>query len=131
VSKKEIRRAARDAFPKAKNASRAGSSRGGVYSKRTYKAKPRSGASGAARGAGSAGRAVPKPPSVKRSLIMGVVAAVFYFVLIQWVIHLGTSTYQSNLVIAGVGLLLFAGVNYLTESIRYRRYLNKRKDSDK
>lgn len=127
MSKKEIRRAARDAFPKAKNASRAGSSRGGVYGKRTYKAKPRAAASGA----GSTGRAAPKPPSVGRSLTMGAVAAVFYFVLIQWVIHLGNSTILSNLLVAALGLVLFASVNYLTESIRYRRYVRKRKDSGK
>jgi uncharacterized protein (DUF2062 family) len=123
VSKKEIRRAARDAFPKAKSASRARSGRGGAYGKRTYQAKPRA--------AASSGRNVPKPPSVGRSLIMGAVAAVFYFVLIQWVIHLGNSTFLSNLLVAALGLVLFAGVNYLTESIRYRRYVRKRKDSDK
>jgi hypothetical protein len=120
VSKKEIRRAARDAFPKAKGASRAGGSRGGAYSKRTYQAKPRAAAGG--------GRTVPKPPSIRRSLIMGAVAAVFYFVLIQWVIRLGNASLVSNLLVAAVGLLLFSGVNYLTENIRYRRYLRKRKD---
>jgi uncharacterized protein (DUF2062 family) len=124
VSKKEIRRAARDAFPKAKGASTAKKGRSGAYSKRTYQAKPRPAASSGARN-------VPKPPSIKRSVIMGAVVAVFYFVLIQWIIRIGDTSLRSNLVVAGVGLVLFSGVNYLTEGFRYRRYLRKKDGSGK
>jgi uncharacterized protein (DUF2062 family) len=124
VSKKEIRRAARDAFPKARGASSAKRGRGGAYSKRTYQAKPRAAANSGARN-------VPKPPSIKRSLIMGAFAAVFYFVLIQWIIRIGDTSLRSNLVVAGVGLVLFAAVNYLSEGFRYRRYLRKKEGSGK
>jgi galactitol-specific phosphotransferase system IIC component len=119
VSKKEIRRAARDAFPKAKSAQARG--RGGAYSKRKYQAKPRA-VGGAAGG-------------IKRSVIMGVVAGVFFFVLIQWIVpkwfHMAESSWQVNVLTAVVGVLLFSGVNYLSEGFRYRRYVSKHKGSDK
>jgi hypothetical protein len=126
VSKKEIRRAARDAFPKAKNASaarRRGSS--GAYGKRTRTAST----------ASAPGRAVPRPPSIRRSLIFGVVAAVLYFVFIQWLLPkffaVGSPSLTSNILVAVMGLLLFVGANYLAERYRYRRYLSKQKGSSK
>lgn len=110
MSKKEIRRASRDAFPKSKRA-------------RT------SGTSGKSTGGTTPNRNVPKPPSVTRSFIFGVIAAVFYFVLIQWIMKLSNST-TANLVIAVIGLFLFTGVNYVSEVIRYRRYIRKNQGSD-
>jgi hypothetical protein len=119
VSKKEIRRAARDAFPKAKNArTRQGSS------SRVKRTSASSSGSPAARN-------VPKPPSLVRSLIFGFIAAVFYFVLIQWIFRLNNTGVLANLLIAALGLLLFAGVNYLSEGFRYRRYLKKKSGSGK
>lgn len=126
MSKKEIRRAARDAFPKAKNASttkRRGT--GGAYSKRSHSVSPKP----------AAGRRVPSPPSIRRALILGAFAAVFYFALIQWAMprlfHVANSSLKSNLLVSFLGLFLFAGVNYMTDRFRYRRYVNKRKDSSK
>jgi hypothetical protein len=126
VSKKEIRRAARDAYPKAKGAAASkGRSTGGAYGKRrgTVPSRPTS------------GRAVPRPPSIRRSLIFGVVAGVLYFLFIQWglpkLFHVGTTSIASNLVVSAVGMLLFAGANYLSERYRYRRYLGKSKDTSK
>ncbi len=120
MSKKEIRRAARDAFPKAK-AGQARRGSGGAYSKRkrTVSARPAS------------GNNAPKPPSLKRAFLLGLLAAALYFVLIQWVIHLGGSTVYGNILFAVFGLVLFTGANYLSERFRYRRYLNKHKGSDK
>jgi hypothetical protein len=127
VSKKEIRRAARDAYPKAKGAAAArGRRTGGAYGKRqrTVSGRPVSG-----------GRAVPRPPSIRRSLIFGVVAGVLYFLFIQWglpkLFHVATTSVASNLVVSAVGMLLFAGANYLSERYRYRRYVAKSKDSSK
>lgn len=118
MSKKEIRRAARDAFPKAKGA-QAKRGTGGAYSKRKRTVST-----------GPAARSnAPKPPSIVRSLIFGVIAAVFYFVLIQWIMRLNDTSVYTNLLISVIGLVLFAGINYLTESFRYRRYL-KKKGSD-
>jgi hypothetical protein len=126
VSKKEIRRAARDAYPKAKRAAAArGRSTGGAYSKRqrTVSGRPAS------------GRAVPRPPSVRRSLIFGVVAGVFYFLFIQWglpgLFNVAKTSIASNLVVSAAGTLLFAGANYLSERYRYRRYVGKSKDTSK
>jgi len=121
VSKKELRRAARGAFPKAKNAStarRRGS--GGAYSKRQHAVGPR-----------ATGSSVPRTPSLKRALTMGVIAALLYFALIQWVIHLGNSTLLSNALIAALGFLLFTGAEYLAEQFRYRRYMRRHKGLDK
>lgn len=118
MSKKEIRRAAREAYPKAKNAS-AGRRRGnsGASSKRTNTAATRS----------AGGKAAPKPPSVKRSFIIAAFMAAFYFVLIQWVFHFAATNTYSNAIVAFVGLFIFAGVNYLMDRVRYRRYVNKQK----
>ena len=115
MSKKEIRRAARDAFPKAKGG-QAKRSSGGAYSKRkrTVSATPASRSN------------APKPPSIRRSIIFGLVAAVFYFVLIQWIMRINDTSVYTNLIISVVGLILFSGINYLTEGFRYRRYLKKK-----
>lgn len=126
MSKKEIRRAARDAYPKARGASTAkGRSTGGAYGKRKHTVASRP----------APGRAVPRPPSIKRSLIFGAVAAVLYFVFIQWglprIFNVKTTGIYSNLLVSVVGLLLFAGVNYISERFRYRRYISKHQGSSK
>ena len=122
MSKKEIRRAARDAFPKAKQASTARRrGTGGAYSKRTRTVAARPAARNSA----------PKSPSIRRSLVLGVVAGFLYFALIQWGFNPEKSTISDNLIIAAVGVLLFTGINYWAERFRYRRYLAKHKDSSK
>jgi len=116
VSKKEIRRAARDAFPKAKGGSTARKrSSGGAYTKRDYTASSQP----------AGGRRAPKPPSLVRSLVVGVAVGVLFFVVIQWLWRQEGVTTNYNLVVAAVGMVLFACVNYLTDSIRYRRYMRK------
>jgi hypothetical protein len=122
VSKKEIRRAARDAYPKAKNAPAAKKrGTGGAYGKRTYSAGPRP----------ARNRAIPGRPSFVRALTMGVMAGVLYFVIIQWVIHFKSSTTKSNILIGVFGTLLFTAANYVSGLFRYRRYMSKHKDSSK
>jgi hypothetical protein len=126
VSKKEIRRAARDAFPKARGAStaRARGTRGTVNRRQQTAA-----------GRPAPGRAVPRPPSIKRSLIFGAVAAVLYFVFIQWglprLFNVKSTGIYSNLLVSVLGLLLFAGVNYMSERFKYRRYIGKSKGPSK
>lgn len=120
MSKKEIRRAARDAFPKAKNASKAKKgSAGGAYSKRSYGTGARQ----------TGDRNTPKPPNLVRSLVVGVIVGFIYFVFIQWVLHIDGATTQTNVIFGVGGAILFACVNYLTESLRYRRYMRKRDGS--
>jgi hypothetical protein len=64
-----------------------------------------------------------------------VVAAVLYFVFIQWLLPkfftVGSPSLTSNILVAVMGLLLFVGANYLAERYRYRRYLSKQKGSSK
>ena len=123
MSKKQMRRAARDAFPKAKRASSAkGRGSGGAYSRRT--------SSGATRS--TASRPTVRPPSIKRSLIFGVIVAFLYFALLQWGLK-GASTW-TNVFFSLVGVFLFTGVNYWVERFKYQRHLrtqNERKDSSK
>jgi hypothetical protein len=119
VSKKEIRRAARDAFPKAKRSSTTkGKGKSGAYGRRA------SGSSGSA-----PSRPTVRPPSIKRSLIFGVIVAFLYFAFLQW--GLKGATTWTNAFFALVGVFLFTGVNYWVERFKYQRHLrkqNERKD---
>ena len=123
MSKKEIRRAARDAFPKAKRApTTKARSRGGAYSRRT---------SGGGTG-GASSRPAVRPPSIKRSLVFGVIVAFLYFAFLQWLLK-GATTW-TNVFFALVGVFLFTGVNYWVERFKYQRHLrkqNERKDLPK
>jgi hypothetical protein len=120
MSKKETRRAARQAFPKAKTpaAPKIGSGR-----------VPMKGSRGtASRGAT---RYVPKPPTLKRALIQGAILAVVYFLfieLIPWGTH---TTVVSNLMVSVGALVIFAGVAYFADRFKYQRYLRKQKGSSK
>jgi hypothetical protein len=122
VSKKEIRRAARDAFPKAKGTSAArGRGTGGAYGRRSLTVGPRS----------TAGRNVPRPPSVKRSAIIGVIWAVLYFAIIQW-LWKSSAGLGANAVFSVIGAILFTGVFYWVDRFKYRRYQRQHnKDSSK
>lgn len=118
MSKKEIRRAARDAFPKAKGA------QGG---RRGANGKQKSSA-----GSGSAtDKNVPKPPSVKRSVIIGALTAFAFFALIEWILHFNGSSTYGNLIFAGVAFILYSVLNYWMDWMKYRRYLKKNEDSRK
>jgi hypothetical protein len=122
VSKKEIRRAARGAFPKAKNASAAKRrSTGGAPGNRQRTV-----------GSGStARRPAPGPPSLVRSLILGVIAGFLYFALIQWAIHFDGSTTATNILVGVFGTVLFTAANYFAAMFKYRRYMKSHKDSSK
>lgn len=112
MSKKATRRAARQAFPKAKTPPPA---------KGSYRTRPRS--AGASR---STSRPTTKPPSVKRALIWGILMAVVYFLLIEYGWKSG-ATRLGNLIIAVVALVLFAAVVYAVDWYKYRRFQNKQK----
>jgi hypothetical protein len=120
MSKKATRRAAREAFPKAKT----------PPARRSRLDPPQHRSSSAKRkGGGSAYRpGVPKPPSIKRSVITGVIMAVLYFVVIQYAFKVG-GTIGYNLLIAFIGFIIFTGAVYGTDHFRYRRYLKKKASS--
>ncbi|MCE5254130.1 MAG: hypothetical protein LLG45_08005 [Actinomycetia bacterium] len=113
MSKKETRRAVRQAFPQLKNPAPARSR----YDTRAT--RPRSG-----KGRASAGQAL-RPPSLKRAAIQGVIVAVLYFIFIQWVWKSGATT-AANLVITALAFVVFTGVAYWVDRFKYQRNLRKR-----
>ena len=76
-------------------------------------------------------RNVPRPPSIRRSLIIGAATAFAFFALIQWVFHLSDTSTWGNILFAGVAMVLYTGLNYWMDRIKYRRYVNKSQGSDK
>jgi TRAP-type C4-dicarboxylate transport system permease large subunit len=121
MSKKETRRAARQAYPKAKNATATKSkTKSGAYTRTAAGQKSRPAAVN--RG--------PKPPRLKRSFIWGIVWAFVYFAVIEWLWRSGSTTTQ-NAVVAVIAVFLFTAVFYFTDKFKYRRYLRKQKDSSK
>ena len=120
MSKKEIRRAARDAYPKAKTSAARKSGSGGAYGKRSYSAGSGGGAS----------RTGARPPSLKRSAVVGVIWAVLYFAVIQWVWK-SNGTLLTNLIFAVAGAFVFTGIFYWMDRIKYRRYLRKNQGPSK
>ncbi len=118
MSKKETRRAARQAFPQAK-------STGGSRSSTTSRAK----GAGGGRNRRSASQTV-KPPTLKRAAIQGIIVAVLYFVFIQWLWKSGAAI-GANLLISGLAFILFTGVAYLVDRFKYQRSLRKTKGTTK
>ncbi|MBN1628575.1 MAG: hypothetical protein JW990_02320 [Thermoleophilia bacterium] len=119
MSKKATRRAAREAFPKAKTP---------ATTKGAYGSRSRT-------SVGSRSRTTParsgmKPPSWKRAVISGVAMAVIYFLLIQYGWKSGAST-LGNVIVAVIGFVIFAGVVYGIDRFKYQRYLRKQKPSSK
>jgi hypothetical protein len=137
VSKKEIRRAARDAYPalRAGAPSKRGST-GGAYGKRQITVggsrKKRSKAT-AARGA--AGRPAARTPSWKRAITMGLIMAFLYFVLIQWILPRFwvsfKASFSQNIFVAVLAAVMFPLILYWSDRMRYRRQQNKNGASKK
>lgn len=118
MSKKEKRRAARQAFPQAK-ASPTVRSRydlptgGGRSRKRSSTVKPGL-----------------KPPSLKRAAIQGVILAALYFVVIQW-LWKSNAPVGANLLFSAAGFVFYTGVAYWLDRFKYQRALRKNKSSAK
>ena len=119
MSKKEIRRAARDAYPKAKRVPAARKGTGGAYSKRTIAPGSRS----------ATGRSGARPPSVKRSAIIGLIWAALYFAIIQW-LWKSNASLEANIVFSVLGAILFTGVFYAVDWFKYRRYRRQHDNKD-
>ncbi|NLV71062.1 MAG: hypothetical protein GXY46_00445 [Actinobacteria bacterium] len=118
MSKKETRRAARQAFPQAKNPPST-RSRYDTRATRPRNSKSRT----------STARTL-KPPSVKKAAIQGVIVAVLYFVFIQWIWTSGATT-GANALIAALAFVLFTGVAYWVDKFKYQRNLRKSQNSSK
>jgi hypothetical protein len=131
MSKKEKRRAARQAFPKAKTPPAA--SRGRYASGprgRTSAGAARSRAAAAGRAGGQGGVRALRPPTIKKAAITGAILAFAYFSLIEWGWKSGGTT-ELNALISIAGFFLYSGVAYGVGMWTYRRRLRKMKGSSK
>ena len=117
MSKKATRRAARDAFPKAKVAAPAAKPTGGKYSSKNARVKAKATSTPAL-----------KPPSIKRALTQGAILGVLYFVVIQF-IWKGSNqpNVLGSLLISFIGFVAFTGIAYFVDRFNYNRRLRKLK----
>jgi hypothetical protein len=115
MSKKQTRRAARDAFPKAKTPTPAAKPSGGKYSSKSARTKAK-----------AASPQALKRPSWKRAAIQGGVLAVLYFMVIQF-LWKGTSTpnIYGSLLIAVIGFAAYTCIAYFIDRFNYNRKLRK------
>jgi hypothetical protein len=126
MSKKETRRAARQAYPKAKGGAPAKG--GGGKSKAGAKSNVIKDASG---------RPL-RPPTLKRAVIQGAILATLYFVVIEfiWVqkdpaTGARASNTTTSLIIALAGFVIYTGVAYAVDKMVYQRKLRKIKGAAK
>ncbi len=105
----------RQAFPKAKTP---------PPPKTTYGQRPRPQSKG--RGRQSPSQYAPRPPRIKKAAILGVIMGAAYFLVIQYLWKTGNTTVLGNLLIALVACVIFMGIVYLTDRIKYQRYLRKK-----
>jgi phosphatidylglycerophosphate synthase len=124
MSKKETRRAARQAFPKAASAPK-----GGVAT-RAKGSRTVSRSSGAARSRSKA-RPVLRPPTLKRAAIQGAVLAVLYLLVIRYIWRQeGTGT-ASYVIFPLAGFFVYTGIAYAIDRFTYQRRLRKLKGPSK
>jgi hypothetical protein len=126
MSKKETRRAARQAFPKA--SAKSSSNRYKTYGQRPQRsARPTRSAK--ARRAGA--RAALKPPSWKRSVIHGVILAALYLIMIRFIWRDESASTATYVIIPAIGFFIFTGVSYAVDKFTYKRRLRKLEESSK
>jgi hypothetical protein len=116
MSKKQTRRAAREAFPKAKAPVAKPRPTGGKYSSKSAREKAKT-------------QTVQtlKPPSLRRAAIQGIILAVLYFVIIYvWQKGGGLSLWGA-LLIAVTGFVFFTVIAYFIDRWQYNRKLRRLK----
>ncbi|OFW60787.1 MAG: hypothetical protein A2133_04110 [Actinobacteria bacterium RBG_16_64_13] len=64
-------------------------------------------------------------------MIWGLVMAVIYFVLIQYLWKSSGTPTATNAIVAVIGFVLFAAIVYGVDHFKYQRYLRKQKSSNK
>jgi hypothetical protein len=115
MSKKETRRAARQAFPKAstgKNSRTTGRSVGG--SKRKSTAKPGL-----------------RPPTLNRAAVQGAILAVLYLILIRFIWRQENTSTITYVIFPLAGFFIYTAIAYAIDRFTYQRRLRKLKDSSK
>ncbi len=116
MSKKATRRAAREAFPKAKNP---------PVRRSRFDQRQRPSSAKRKTGAPSYRPGVPRPPSLKRALISAGIMAVLYFLVIEFLWKSGSTT-AFNILVAVIGFVIFGTVVYGVDHFKYQRYLKKK-----
>jgi hypothetical protein len=112
MSKKETRRAARQAFPKATGGEKAG-------------AGARAKGSGGGKNAGSTRQRV-KPPSLKRAAIQGAVVAALYFLIVRFIFwRAGGAGTAVAIIFPVMGFFVYTGIVYAIDRYKYQRSLRK------
>jgi hypothetical protein len=135
MSKKANRRAARQAFPKAKPvaASRgryAGGTRGRTSAPSRSRGQGVRSRGQANRSRAQGGSQTLRPPTIKKAVITGAVLAFAYFAVIQWAWKSGGTT-EANALVSFLVFFLYAAVVYGVEWWKYRRKLRSMKGSSK
>ncbi|MGI5939159.1 MAG: hypothetical protein ACOX8V_00425 [Thermoleophilia bacterium] len=125
MSKKETRRAARQAFPGggAPVARRRDTIRGERPAPVAKKTNRRTNL--------KTGRPALRPPTLKRAVIQGAILAVLYFILIRFLWREPGTTTATYVVVPLVGFFIFTGVTYAIDKFTYQRRLRKLKGSAK
>jgi hypothetical protein len=128
MSKKANRRAARQAFPKAKPvAASRGRYAGGTRGRTSAPSRSRGQAN---RSRAQGGSQTLRPPTIKKAVITGAVLAFAYFAVIQWAWKSGGTT-EANALVSFLVFFLYAAVVYGVEWWKYRRKLRSMKGSSK
>lgn len=126
MSKKETRRAARQAFPKA-----AGAAKGGVGPRvRSSRTVSRSSAPARNRSRSTARPAL-RPPTLKRAAIQGAVLAVLYLLVIRYLWRQPDTSTASYVIFPLAGFFVYTGIAYAVDRFTYQRRLRKLKGPSK
>jgi phosphatidylglycerophosphate synthase len=124
MSKKETRRAARQAFPKAGGSPKVGTGR------RTKGSRTVSRSSGSARSR-SAARPALRPPTLKRAAIQGAILAALYLIVIRFVWREQGTTTATYVIFPLAGFFVYTGLAYAIDRFTYQRRLRKLKGPPK
>ena len=124
MSKKETRRAARQAYPKASGGARgraAAPTKGSrivPLDKRGSNVKSKAAAQPALR-----------PPTLKRAVIQGAILAVLYLIVIRFLES--ETSWTSTIIFAFAGFVVYSGIAYAIDKFTYQRRLKKLKGQSK
>jgi len=122
MSKKETRRAARQAFPGGPPQERRRDNIRGTKPQPVSKKR---------QGRGGGARQNLRQPSLKRAVIQGAILAVLYFILIRFIWKDPGANWTTYIVVPLVGFVIFTGVAYGVDKFTYQRRLRKLKGSSK
>ena len=122
MSKKQTRRAARQAFPKAPVSSKPANRARNYGQKSARPARPT-----------RSTRTTPvlRPPTLKRAAIQGVILAVLYLLVIRFIWKQPGTTTLTYILMPVAGFLIYTAVAYGIDKFTYERRLRKLKGNSK